>query len=339
MVGKFLETLYTKVFINIIVENIQTVVYVEVCSKKDVLQSTHKVFETTTINSKMYEFVRSFFKETPFYYISILDKSSNQGAVPTCVPSEMEKYCDINSSEYICYSDKWAFYTSEYDLEAIKHEYRSIGLDYIFSPFAILANFFKDKIESSLSMFVLVEDNYLSFTIFDNSKLLYAEYLDMQHHRDDEDMLIDSSLDEDDSFGIEGIDLEEMSSMDDDDDDISGFDDFTNIEDLDSGDDMDEFSEIQEIEERVESDVDISSDGFNEDYQRFSLIQSALNTFYKDPKYESQFIETIYIADGIGTSAELKSYLEEEMFLNVYVRKIDLGAALSEMAKAEANEI
>lgn len=338
MIDKFLETLYTKVFINIIVENLQTVIYVEVCSKKDVLQSTHKVFETTTINSKMYEFVRSFFKETPFCYISVLDKSSNQGAVPTCTPSEMESYCDINSSEYICYSDKWAFYTSEYDIEAIKHEYRSIGLDFIFSPFAIMANFFKEKIENSLSMFVLVEDNYLSFTIFDNSKLLYAEYLDMQHHKDDDDLLMDSSLDDEDtSFGIEGIDLEDMSGIES--DDSSGFDDFTNIEDLDSGDDMDEFSEIQEIEERVESDVDISSDGFNEDYQRFSLIQSALNTFYKDPKYESQFIETVYIADGVGTSSELKSYLEEEMFLNVYVRKIDLGAALCEMAKAEANEI
>ncbi|MBE0514871.1 hypothetical protein [Sulfurimonas sp.] len=336
MIGKFLETLYTKVFINIIVENLQTVVYVEVCSKKEVLQSTHKIFETTTINSKMYEFVRSFFKETPFCYISVLDKSSNQGAVPTCAPSEMEKYCDINASEYICYSDKWAFYTSEYDLEATKHEYRSIGLDFIFSPFAIMANFFKDKIDSSLSMFVLVEDNYLSFSIFDNSKLLYGKYLNMQHHKDDEDMLIDSLLeDEDVSLGIKGIDIEDMSL----DDDSTDFDDFTNIEDLDSADDMDEFSEMHEVQEIVESDVDISSEGFNEDYQRFSLIQSALNTFYKDPKYESQFIETIYIADGIGTSSELKSYLEEEMFLNVYVRKIDLGVAVCEMAKAEANEI
>ncbi|MDT8339273.1 MAG: hypothetical protein RQ763_08745 [Sulfurimonas sp.] len=336
MIGKFLETLYTKVFINIIVENLQTVVYVEVCSKKDVLQSTHKVFETTTINSKMYEFVRPFFKETPFCYISVLDKSSNQGAVPTCSINEMEKFCDINASEHICYSDKWAFYTSEYDLEAIKHEYRSIGLDFIFSPFAIMANFFKDKIENTPAMFVLIEDNYLSFSIFDNSKLLYGEYLNMQHHKDDEDMLIDSLLENEDvSLGIKGIDIEDMSL----DDDSTDFDDFTNIEDLDSADDMDEFSEMHEVQETVESDVDISSEGFNEDYQRFSLIQSALNTFYKDPKYESQFIETIYIADGIGTSAELKSYLEEEMFLNVYVRKIDLGVAVCEMAKAEANEI
>ncbi|MGE4418325.1 MAG: hypothetical protein AB7D38_00680 [Sulfurimonas sp.] len=337
MIGKFLEALYTKVFINIVVENSQTIVYVEVCSKNEVLQSIHKVFDTTTINTKMYDFIRAFFKETPFYYISILDKSSNHGAIPTCTLSEMGKYCDINSSEYICFSNDWAFYTSEYDLEAIKHEYRSIGLDFIFSPFAILATFFKDKIENTLAMFVLIEEGYLSFTVFDKSKLLYAEYLDMQHHKDDEDMLMDSALEDDDEddVSLDGIDLEDMSIED----DVNSFDDFANIEDLDSDDDMDEFSEIQEVQENVEQEIDISTEGFNEDYQRFSLIQSALNTFYKDSKYESQFIETIYIANGVRISPDLKSYLEEEMFLNVYIRKIDLGVALCEMAKAEANEI
>ncbi|MCK9473795.1 hypothetical protein [Sulfurimonas sp.] len=337
MIGKFLETLYTKVFINIIVENSQTVVYVEECSRNEVLQSTHKVFETTSINSKMQDFIRAFFKQTPFYYVSILDKSSNQGAIPTCTVSEMGKYCDINSSEYICFSEHWAYYTSEYDLEAIKHEYRSIGLDFIFSPFALMATFFKDKIGSTLAMFVLVEDSYISFSIFDKSRLLYGEYLDMQHHKDDEEMLIDSSLEyeDDTSLGIDGIDLEDMSIED----DVVSFDDFADIEDLDSDNSMDEFSEIQEIHENIEHEVDISTEGFNEDYQRFSLIQSALKTFYKDPKYESQFIETIYIADGARVSSDLKSYLEEEMFLNVYVRKIDLGVVLCEMAKAEVNEI
>lgn len=333
MISKLLEALYTKVFINIIVENMQSVVYVEVCSGKNVLQSVHKIFETTTINSRMYEFIQTYSKESPFCYISLLDKSPLQGAVPTCVAKEMNKYCDINSSEYLCFSKNWAFYTSEYDLEATKHEYRSIGIDFIFSPFAIMANFFKDKIDNTLAMFVLVEDNYISFSVFDNSKLLYAEYLNMQHHKDDDEILIDSPLDDEEevSLGIEGIDLEEIDI----DDDSGTFDDFSNIEDLDDGDVIEEFSEAKDVQKIQSKDIDISSDGFNEDYQRFSLIQSSLSNFYKDSKYESKFVETIYIADGIGVSGDLKSYLEEEMFLSVYIRKIDLSAALCDMAKAE----
>jgi hypothetical protein len=336
MISKLFESLYTKVFINIIVENAQTVVYVEVCSGKNVLQSMHKYFDTTTMNSKMYEFINVYYKESPFCYISVLDKSPLQGAAPTCDAKEMSKYYDINSSEYRCFSKDWAFYTSEYDLEAIKHEYRSVGIDFIFSPFTILANFFKDKIENTLSMFLLIEDNYISFGVFNNSKLLYAQYLSMSHNKESDELLMESSLDDDEdeeiSLGIEGIDLEEIDI----DDDSVGFDDFTNIEDLDDTDSIDEFSEEQEIREiSAKEEHHVSSDGFNEDYQRFSLIQSALNTFYKDPKYNSQFIESIYIADGVGVSGDLKNYLEEEMFLSVFIRKIDLGAALCDMAKAE----
>jgi hypothetical protein len=157
----------------------------------------------------------------------------------------------------------------------------------------------------------------------------------MSHNKESDELLMESSLDDGDeeiSLGIDGIDLEEIDI----DDDSVGFDDFTNIEDLDDTDSIDEFSEEQEIREiSAKEEQHVSSDGFNEDYQRFSLIQSALSAFYKDPKYNSQFIENIYIADGVGVSGDLKNYLEEEMFLSVFIRKIDLGAALCDMAKAE----
>ena len=336
MIAKFLETLYTKVFINIIVENLQTVVYIEVCSKDDVIDSIHKNFDTTSINADMYEYVNAYSKESPFCYVSVLDNSPLQGAIPTAISSEMNKYADMNSVKYIALNE-WTVYTPEYDINTIKHEYRSIGVDFIFSPFLIMSKFFEDKIDSTLSMFVLIEDNYLSMSVYDNSKLLYARYLDMEHYKDD-DLLMETSLDEDDiSLEVDGIDLNEIDI----DDEIESLDDFANIEDLDESSDIDEFSEIQEIEEIIHKDEehDISSDGFNEDYQRFLLIQSSLSSFYKDDKYQSQFIESVYIADGIGISSDLKGYLEEEMFLSVYVRKIDLGSAVCEMAKAELDEI
>ena len=261
MIGKLLETLYTKVFINIIVESSRTIVYVEVCSKDETLEGVHKSFDTTAVNSKMYEYIHAYFKESPFHYVSILDKSKQQGAIPTCSVSLMDQYYDIASSEYKCYSKDWAFYTSEYDIEVIKHEYRTIGLDFIFSPFAVLANFFKDKIDKTLAIFVLVEENYLSFCIFDNSKLLYAEHLDMKHKKeeDEDDMLIDSSLEEDD-LDIDSINLEDISMEE---DDSISFDDFSNIEDLDSTDMIDEFSETQDIEEEMEKEIDNSTDRFN----------------------------------------------------------------------------
>jgi heme oxygenase len=118
-------------------------------------------------------------------------------------------------------------------------------------------------------------------------------------------------------------------------------DDFGTIEDLDSLDDIDEFSEAHDVEEEFyqESEEEIeqnaSDDGFNEDYHRFSLIQNAVNHYYKDPKYKSDFVEMTYIADSVGITPDLKRYLEEEMFFSVYIRKIDLVSEISILAQEE----
>ncbi len=43
------------------------------------------------------------------------------------------------------------------------------------------------------------------------------------------------------------------------------------------------------------------------------------------------------MADGIGISQDLKRYLEEEMFMDVYTRHFDIPTAVCEMAKLELN--
>lgn len=335
MISKFLEIFYTKIFINIIVENSQTVVYVEVCSGDEVKDTVHKTFETVGMNMKMYEFINSYTKETPFFYISVLDNSPSQGAVPATVNSEINKYVDIGSARYISLHD-WSVYTAGSDINAIKHEYRSIGVDFIFSPFLILAKFFEEKINSTLAMFILVEDNYIAMSVFDNSKLLYAQYLNMEH-QEESDLLIDTPLEDDLSLDLDSIDLDTDIDIDMN-TDTNILEEFADIEDLDMSGDIDEFSEAEDIQEIIiheKKKHSINANGFNEDYKRFLLIQKALGIFYKDKKYKSQFIESVYIADGVGVSNDLKGYLEEEIYLNVYIRKIDLGTAVCDMAKAE----
>ncbi len=338
MINKILETLYTKVFVNIIVQEPNSEVYIEVCSKTEVLDSYSSTFKTTSINSEMYEYIKEYIKLSPFFYISILDKSPDQGAVPTCDKNEMGKYIDTKLTKTICYSNKWASYTHGDSLKDLKYEYRSIGVDFIFSPFKILTDFFKDKIDTNLAIFVLIESRHLSLTVFDNSSLLYAEYLDIKEESYSDDEMMDDGLDDEEDndmlLDMGTIDLEDIDVELEDED--HSLDDFSNIEDLDSGDDIEEFSEAQEIKEIVEhQEVDINGDGFNEDYQRFLLVQDSINSFYNDDRYDSQFIETIYIADSVGVSSDLKKYLEEEMFLSVVVRKMELSHELSSIARME----
>ncbi|WP_428739865.1 hypothetical protein [Sulfurimonas sp.] len=343
MLGKILESLYMKVFIGIIVERSSTTVHVEVFSKSKETHHYENVFQSTNLTEEMFEYIHHYTQESPYHYICFLDTSNDQGALPTCDKTKIPFYKDLSTSEYKCVDKNWTIFTSKTDLYALEKKYEDIGIDFVFSPFNVLTKFFKDKKDQHLAMFALLEDSSLSVCVFEEGQLLYAEHLDMEIDLDSEKIVLeDLDDDKDIDLGLddEGIILDEIDVEDD-------LDDFSDIEDLDSLEDIDEFSESKDLEEELfennqqesipKENVDQENEDshFTEDYQRFSLIQSAMNHFYKDSKYEGKFIENIYIADNTQVTSDLKRYLEEEMFLNVYIRTIDLGAEVCELAKEE----
>jgi len=337
VLSKFFAALYLKVLVNIVVKHSSTLIYIEMHSKKAAVESVHEEFNTTTFNENMLEFINTYIKESPYYYVSMLDISAGQGAIPTCAKNRLSYYCDLSNSEYKCYDNKWTYYTPKTELYAMEKAYKKIGVDFIFSPFVLLANFFKDKITKKLALYAIVQDSFISIAIFENSELLYAEHLDMQTSNEMEDIVLSNDeideelhLDENEGIDLENIDVEESEES---------LDDFSDIEDLDSLEDIDEFSENKDVEEELLESEDIVEEpqegDFNEDYQRFSLIQTSIANFYKDEKYESKFIENMYIADCVGLSGDLKKYLEEEMFLNVYIRHAEMDGEICDLAKKE----
>lgn len=334
MLGKFFESLYLKVFVNIVVKSSTTDVYIELCSSKGVIDNVEDSFNTTSMSEEMFDFITLYTRESPFSYFSLLDMSPSQGAIPTCSKNRLSFYYDISASEYRCHDKKWTYYTSKSDLYDIEKNYKETGVDFVFSPFSILVNFFKDKVSSHHAMYILVQEGFISLVVFDNSELLFAQHLDMEKITESDELLMDET---DDILDLEDeIDLEDIDVVDSDD----SLEDFSDIEDLDSLEEIDEFSENKDAKEEFyhKEDAELAQgeeSGFNEDYQRFSLIQSSMNNFYKDDRFESKFIENVYIADGVGISSDLKHYLEEEMFLSVYVRHLELGVEVSKLARKE----
>jgi len=341
VLNKLFEALYNKVIVSIVVKRASTDVYIELCSKNGTISQTSENFHTLYPTEEMIAFIDSYIKETPFHYLAFLDTSDDQGALPSCKKSELSRFYDLTISETKCYKDEWTYFTSKADINELEKAYNHFDVDFIFSPFLILNNFFQDKISSTLAMFILIQDSCISLAIFDHSKLLYGDHLDMEVVADIDDDLLSHDIEEE--MNLESsktsIDLEDIDVIDTI-DDIEGLDDFGDIEDLDTLEEIDEFSENRDIEEEFyeaeeEPLEEGGEDSFNEDYQRFSLIQSSLGSYYSDEKYESQFIESVYIADGVGVSSDLKRYLEEEMFLNIYIRHLDLGMEVVHFVKEE----
>jgi len=339
--GKLKTFLYTQVYINILVNIKKTTIYVEELHFDGKSQIFEKIFDTSE-NDKINGYISQMAKKTPLHYISLLDTSLEQGATPTCSSQDMTQFCDLGASKHVCYSKQWGYYTSKLDVLEYQKRYAKVGLDYIFSPFLLLNNFFKDKIDEDLSLFILVQNDFLSLCVFNHSALLFAKHLDMDNQNEFQDDLLmeEHSDDEDLSLDDVGINLEDVNVID----DIDSLDDFDDIEDLATFDEMDEVDEMDEFSEDDSQEVeDVTvtqppldeENGFGEDYHRFSLIQSAIKDFYLDEKFESDFVQKVYIANAVRMSNELKKFLEEEMYLSVIVRKINLGTELCEAAKAE----
>ena len=167
--NKLFEALYLKVFVSIVVNNDDTAVSIELCSKDETVDHIQKVFETTTVNQKMKEFIDTYISESPYYYVSVLDASVEQGAIPICDKDEVAEVLDSNMTEYVCNDNKWSCYTSSSELYDLQRRYKTIGIDFVFSPFSILFNFFKDKIDTSIAMYLIIQEKYITISIFKDS--------------------------------------------------------------------------------------------------------------------------------------------------------------------------
>jgi len=346
-----IESLYLKVYVGIVVSHNKSDVIIEMVKGSQSVKNSSKSFLTTEVNDEMLEYINLAISESPFFYIALLNSSKHQGAIPTCSTKKADAYTDISTSKTLCYKKRWMLYASKPDLDSYQKRYKSFGLDFIFSPYILLDRFFTDKIDGAMALYVLVQEDLLSLAIFQNNELLFASHFDVEESVEEalisEDEKETISLD----FNIEGEGIDEGIHLDDIDaidelDDLDSLDNFDDIEDLDSIDDIEEFAEVEEVAKPTEANLDeLESEetevsmleSFNEDYQRFTLIQRSLQQFYADTTIDNAFIEHVYIADAIGVSEDLKRYLEEELFLSVVIREMNRSKELLELAKEEAH--
>ncbi len=343
--------MYDTIIIGIVVTPSQIKLYIEALYRKKTKASyeKHFVLNDTYSDDLLIDYIKQYVEDSPYCYIALLDNSFEQGAIPTCNKHEMDLYKELSTSIYHCMDQKWAVYTSKLDLkEQQKLLGEEIGIDFIFSPFAIIQHYFHDKIQESMALYLLIKEGALSIAVFAKGELLYGNYVDTTLH-EKEDELTQETLDEEasDAVDLESIDLDEVDvDLD------ESFDEMDDLENIENLDDIEELSENEEdLEKQLEENLEeIASDEEKEQindealevqnrsteaYKIFLEVQKSLHEFYHDQKYKSDFIENIYVADNIAVGKDLKRYLQEEMFLNVYTRTIELEMEVVMLAKEE----
>lgn len=305
------------------------------------------------------EFLKSMSDESVFCYIGVLNSAAAQGALPVSSISEASEFEDLSSANLIRREDKnWLAYTSNLELMQLQKSLDNIGVDLIISPFFVLTDFFSDKVNNKSAMYLLNQAESLTLAIFENGTLLYGNHFTFKEHEEEEEVTLgedDAMLQEDaDELDLSmDIDLEslddepEEEEIEDDDDELEGLDelddlgeldDLQELDDLDGMDEMEEFSEetVSPVSATVsEEDSEVGLEGADIEFKRFEYVSKSLNIFYHDNRYKSDFIEEIYIADATPECNDFTRFLEEELFVSVHRRSVDIAEVLTLLSKKE----
>lgn len=344
-----IKRFYRKIFVAIVQDGGKYDVRIVAKKQKKLLYKESREFEGTSAHEDIRMYLRKYLEESPLHYVALLNPAVKQGALPDCKRHSEDEIVEISGAKTLCQEEDWLLYSSMRELDAIQTQYKAIGLDFIFSPFTILEHFFKDKIHGGLALYALALKDSFSVALFEDGKVEYAHHYPMQSKSS-------SALEEESNtvgfaVGIKeedeaekGISLDDIESLDDL-DILEELDDLSDIEDLDSLEEIVEFSEDEPTfeEKRIVfprgSEMKLEMDKFNNDYHRFELIQRTLTHFYGGEHCRNRFVETVHVADAYGSGTELKRYLEEELFLNVLIRHIDIADEVISLAMTAEEEL
>ncbi|NWF66056.1 MAG: hypothetical protein HXX81_01170, partial [Campylobacterales bacterium] len=320
-------------FISVYFKGEFCVVTIELLKNKKSIKKETIEFKTQNqqIPKDAISYINRFQKKYKLSYISTLLKTINQGAVPDCSRVEFQKLnIKTDNLDIICIDEFFSAFASVDEIRWERNVFENVGVDFLFSPFAIIYDMCKKKFEKNPVMFVLLQHDSVAICISKIDKFLFSAYFitstseqialkaaEVEHAIEDTDS--DSGLD--DLISLDDLD---DSSLLNDIEPIEGFDSLDEVEelkDLDTHDissdsfidSTDAKAENEDGKHKSEQVDDSSLELFQKAIDLIKFIQNSLNEFYKNDVYESDFISKIHILDTINFSSDVQSYISDEL--------------------------
>lgn len=172
---KFLESLLPKLFIALIPSGESVSLYAELRKKGKML----KRYEAELVEgqSALTKKISTLEKESALSYVAYLETTASQGLLPNCQAPEG---VELSSVETLCVENRWGVYMSKDDLFARQKMYKSVGLDFIFSPFSLLYHFFEGKIQERDGLYLLLTEDFVCSAVFKEQTMLFGKQIMMQ---------------------------------------------------------------------------------------------------------------------------------------------------------------
>jgi hypothetical protein len=218
----FLKKFIKKQFISYYYDENYKLLY-EIYKNNNLLEENRFEFEN---KKELINKIEELSAEIPQTYISTIIQTLNQGVIPSCNKTDFMKFgIEIENIKYICIKNKYAIYTSLFDLIDLK----KLNIDFVYSVFGLIDYKAKQK-RNTLYLLITKEKFYI--LIYHNNIPIYSDIFEKA-----EDLMENNEIDLEDLDENEAVEIE---------DDI--------IDDLDALDETEKIEE-NEIKTGIEMDV------------------------------------------------------------------------------------
>ena len=178
----FLKNMLPKIYIMLVPTAHATVVYAQLRNKDRMIKQFDKQsFETA---SSLQNHIQTLERESSLSYTILLACGPKQGLLSSCTA---EEGVDMSSVEKVCYDKRWGIYIDKDDLFELQKQYRSVGLDLLFSPYTLLTFEHRKMIKNVPGLYLLITTKYTVAMVFKDEVAHFAEILQTEEWLEHED--------------------------------------------------------------------------------------------------------------------------------------------------------
>lgn len=312
----------------------------KVCSLKIVVIKNHRIKSTINKEFKIVDkelpveaakMIKSYKRKYPFTYLSAMSKTYNQGLANCSKKSQLIQFgINPKTSHIVEMPNHWVFYIQNLAIDENRVKYiRALGLDFLFSPFAIVYENIKAKLSKKIKLYVLQERGSMTLFVANDIGVYFGGFF-----------MIGGELEQSDEENaiMEVRSLKELSELDSILGSLDELNEIGELEDLDEELIRKEFVP-EEVDSQKQKEAEKTRLEGLKDLARASnaleVLTNSINEFYSNPIYNAQFIESIVILDTYGITEQALDHIRNAIMLDIKVQPINIPDALIELAKAE----
>ena len=350
-----LQKKFQNLFVAIVLTETEYVMHCKVLKNGSITKIFTKTFPLTlpleSLDQSFSNYLMNLQDEYRFVYISLLLGSLGQGAIEGLNSSSFREHnVDIQNVHHVALSNQWSAYASFIEIKWAKNLFSEVGLDFIYSPFVVLNDFVvSQRLKNKPTCYLLNSQDSFVMAIFHEKELRFGAFFktqsdtsftshstnvnDWENEPEEEGIMhseeipeMASEIPEEEHEGIEELsELGELGDLEDI-DDLRSADSFSDIDDKALG----QFQGMENLKEE-----DVSLELYGRDLLVYKYLRSALEEYYHNPLYTSEFIDEVIIFDGYEISSDLIHQLEDELMMDVEVHKVNIGERMCDLAIKE----